>query len=392
MRTRFVGLAAVALVAMTATPALAGPANVTVRVEGDTDTLVARTTLTTTTATVNKDGMTGHDCPGTSAAGALQQATSGDWSGPWFDGFGYSVVTIRGETHEFGGDPVFWGFFVNDVFSTSAGVCGAELQTGDLVLLAPIAEQSGASYAVLSLGDVPATVAPGQPFTVAVSRTTTESSGNVAREAVAGATVSGAGASVTTAADGTARITLGLRGPAVLRATHAGDIRSASEPVCVTDGADGACGTSTANVAGSGCVTTGDDGACGTTDRRAPRGKILSIREGHRYAKGKGPRTLSGIVAPDPSGLAAVRLRLTRDDGGRCATFDGSSERFATLKRCGAARGKWFDAGDREAWSYLLPARLGRGRYVLDVQARDRAGNVDTLLQRTRTRVVFRVS
>ena len=139
-------------------------------------------------------------------------------------------------------------------------------------------------------------------------------------------------------------------------------------------------------------MTTGDDGACGTKDRRAPRGKIVSIREGQRFGRGKGPRTLSGIVAPDPSGLAAVRLRLTRNDGGRCATFDGRSERFATLKRCGATRGRWFNAGDREAWSYLLPARLGRGRYVLDVQARDRAGNVDTLLQRTRTRVVFHVS
>jgi hypothetical protein len=236
-------------------------------------------------------------------------------------------------------------------------------------------------------------VAPGQPFTVAVSRTTTNSSsGNVTREAVANATVSGAGASVSTTTDGTAQITLGARGPAVLRATHYGDIRSATEAVCVTDGTDGACGSPVASAGASTCLTTGDDGACGTRDRRPPLGKILSIREGQRFGGGRGPRTLSGIVAPDPSGLAAVRLRLTRNDGGRCATFDGRTERFATLKRCGAAHGKWFNVGDREAWSYLLPARLGRGRYVLDVQARDRAGNVDTLLQRTRTRVVFLVS
>jgi hypothetical protein len=388
MTRRFIGIAVfLVLAALAATPALAAPANVTVRVEGAADTLVARTALTTTNATVNKDGTAGHDCTGTSAAGALQQATGGDWSGPWFDGFGYSVATIRGETHEFGGDPVFWGFFVNDVLS-SAGLCGAELQTGDQVLLAPISEQLGASYAVLSLGGVPATVAPGQPFKVTVTRTTTDAANNVTRDAVADATVSGAGTSVTTAADGTAQITLGVRGAVVLRATHGGDIRSASEPVCVTDGADGACGTAVA----AACLTTGDDGACGTIDRRAPRGKIISIREGQRFGRGKGPRTLSGVVAADPSGLAGVRLRLTRNDSGRCATFDGRSERFAALKRCGAGRGKWFSAGDREAWSYLLPARLGRGRYVLDVQARDRAGNIDALLQRTRTRVVFRVS
>ena len=297
--------------------------------------------------------------------------------------------TIKGESHATS-DPEFWGLFLNDQLSAT-GLCGAELQAGDQVLLAPIAV-TGSSFSVLRVAGVPGTVTPGGVFSVTVTRTTSDFNGNVTHEPVAGATVAGGGASATTASDGRAELTLTARGPAAVRASHAGDIRSASEPVCVTDGADGACGTSTANVAGSACVTTGDDGACGTKDRRAPRGKIVSIRDGQRFGRGKGPRTLSGIVAPDPSGLAAVRLRLTRNDGGRCATFDGRSERFATLKRCGATRGRWFNAGDREAWSYLLPARLGRGRYVLDVQARDRAGNVDTLLQRTRTRVVFHVS
>jgi len=290
--------------------------------------------------------------------------------------------------HAFGGDPEFWGFFVNDVFS-QAGLCGAELQTGDQVLLAPVSEQLGAKYGVLSLTGVPATVRPSQPFSVTVTRTVSEaSSTNTAREPVAGATVSGGGATATTAADGTAQLTLGARGAAGLRASHTGDIRSATEPVCVTDGSDGACGSSAA----SACVTSGDDGLCGTKDRRAPRGKIASIREGQRFGRGKGPRSLKGTVTADPSGIADVRLRLTRNDDGRCQTFDGRSERLVSLKRCGAKRGKWFSAGDREQWSYLLPARLGPGRYVLDLQARDRAGNVDSLLQRTRTRVVFTVS
>jgi hypothetical protein len=389
MRRRCIGLAVMALaVALTAGPAAAaGPANVSVRVEGLADTLVARTPVTTTTATVNKDGVAGHDCTGTSASGALQQATSGDWSGPWFDGFGYSVAVIRGESHPFGGDPVFWGFFVNDVLS-QAGLCGAELQAGDEVLLAPVSEQLGASYTVLRLAGVPATARPGQAFMVTVTRTTTDAANNVARQPVAGATVSGGGATATTGADGTAALTLSTRGPTALRATHADDVRSASEPVCVTDGSDGACGSSALST----CVTTGDDGNCGTRDRRAPRGKIVSIREGQRFGKGKGPRALAGSVTADPSGIAAVRLRLTRNDHGRCATFDGRSERMTKLARCGAKRGKWFSAGDREQWSYLLPARLGRGRYVLDLQVSDRAGNVDTLLQRTRTRVVFTVS
>jgi hypothetical protein len=390
MSRRCIGLVAViGAIAATAAPATAaGPANVTVRVEGLADTLVPRTALTTTSTTVNKDGVAGDDCTGTSAAGALQQATGGDWSGPWFAGFGYSVEIVRGESHPFGGDPQFWGFFVNDALSQT-GLCGAELQTGDQVLLAPISETLGASYTVLSLGGVPAIAKPGVPFTVTVSRTTTDSSNNVTRQPVPGATVSGGGATAATGADGTAQVTLGARGPASLRATHGDDVRSASEPVCVTDGGDGACGSTSA---ASACATTGDDGNCGTKDRRAPRGKIVSIAEGQHFGKGRGPRGLRGTATPDPSGIADVRLRLTRNDHGRCQTFDGRSARLVALKRCGAKRGKWFSAGDREQWSYLLPTRLGPGRYVLDVQVRDRAGNVDTLLQRTRTRVVFTVS
>jgi len=384
MRRRSLGLAAV-IFAFAATPALAAPSPVTVRVEGASDTLIPRTALTTTTATVNKDGVAGHDCTGTSAAGALEQASGGDWSGAWSAGLGYSVNAVKGETHTFGSGQ-FWGFFVNDALAAS-GLCGVELQTGDSVLLAPIAE-TATSFGVLGVSGVPATATLGQPLTVKVTRTTSDFTGTVTRDAVAGATVSGGGASATTAADGTAQIVLGTRGPTTLRATDSSDIRSASEPVCVTDGSDGACGGSAA----SACATTGDDGLCGTKDKRAPRGRIASITEGQRFGKGKGPRTLSGTVAADPSGIADIRLRLTRNDHGRCQTFDGKKERFIAMKRCGAKRGKWFSAGDRQQWSYLLPSRLSSGRYVLDVEARDRAGNVDTLLQRTRTRVVFFVS
>jgi hypothetical protein len=388
MRRRCISLAAVVLATAAAPAALAaGPASVTVRVEGDADTLVARTALTTTSAPVNKDGVAGHDCTGTSAAGAIEQATGRGWSGTYSAGLGYSVGSVKGESHAFGSGE-FWGFFLNDQLASN-GICGIELQAGDNVLLAPIAE-SGTSFGVLSLSGLSTTVRPGQPFTVKVTRTTSDFNGAVTRAPVTAATVSGAGVTVSTAADGTAQLTLAIRGPASLRATHAGDIRSASEPVCVTDGTDGACGSPTS--AASACATSGDDGNCGTKDRRAPRGKLLSITEGQRFRKGKGPRKLSGVVSADPSGIAAVRLRLTRNDHGHCQTFDGRRAQMVALSRCGAKRGKWFSAGDREEWSYLLPARLGPGRYVLDLQVADRAGNVDTLLQRTRTRVVFTVS
>ena len=47
-----------------------------------------------------------------------------------------------------------------------------------------------------------------------------------------------------------------------------------------------------------------------------------------------------------------------------------------------------FSIGDRADWSYLLPKRLGKGRYVLDVIAVDKLGNRDALA-RGRNRVVF---
>jgi hypothetical protein len=393
MSRRSLGLLAVlAAVAATslAVPALAaGPAAVTVRVEGDGATLVPRTALTTTATPVSKDGDPSHNCTGTSAAGALEQATGGDWSGPYYSGLGYSVDRIRGELHDFGGDPEYWGLFVDDVLSQT-GLCDTELQAGQRVLFAPIPESCPSTLGVLAVSGVPSTVAPGEPFTVTVSRTRNDCDAGfnytAAREPAAGVAIGGA----TTAADGTARITLSDRGPAGLRATGASsDVRSATEPTCVTDGSDGACGTAAPLT----CATTGDDGLCGTRDRRAPRGKITSIREHQRFARGRGPRTLAGVVAPDPSGIASVRLRLTRTAAHRrCSTFDGASERFVRMARCGAARGRLFRATASEGWSYLLPARLPAGRYVLDVRAADRAGNADTLLQRTRTRVVFTVA
>ena len=49
-----------------------------------------------------------------------------------------------------------------------------------------------------------------------------------------------------------------------------------------------------------------------------------------------------------------------------------------------------FSIGDRQDWSYLLPERLGKGRYVLDVIAIDKLGTRDSIT-RGRNRVVFHV-
>jgi hypothetical protein len=373
----FLGLVA-AVLAVAVWPAFAAAApTVTVRVEGQNATLLPPTTVTLGAADITMaDGST---CHGNTAAAALDKATGGNWDRLPF------TSTILGESHMFTtGVNDYWAEWVSN--HVGNGICNDALNEGDELLM--LVDFSDANFNPtvfpLVLGGAPAKVAPGASFTVSVMQYRGSAPGSGTAEPAAGVTVGNA----TTGADGKATLSLTGTGQQTLRAVR-GTARSAPISVCVTTGSDGACGTTVAPAA---CKTTGDDGNCGTKDKRAPRGKIESIREGQHFGKGKGPRALKGIVTPDPSGIADVRLRLTRNDHGQCQTFDGRSERLVRLKRCGAKRGKWFSAGDREQWSYLLPSRLGQGRWVLDLQARDKAGNVDTLLQRTRTRVVFTVS
>jgi hypothetical protein len=168
-----------------------------------------------------------------------------------------------------------------------------------------------------------------------------------------------------------------------LRATHDGNIRSATEPVCVHDGDDGSCGTTKPTEPPPPC-------ACPAGGDHTPTyGFIKSIREHQHFRKGHGPRDLQGTSDPDPSGLKDVQLRLTKRAGDSCSTFSGTRLRFVHMKRCGARRGTWFSIGSKADWSYLLPKALGRGRYVLDLKTIDGAGNADDQLARTRNRVVF---
>ncbi len=98
---------------------------------------------------------------------------------------------------------------------------------------------------------------------------------------------------------------------------------------------------------------------------------------------GRGPRELSGSVSADPSGLWAVKIRLTRRLGKTCWYFSGSREQFVK-RTCGKKYA--FKVGDRQDWSYLLPARLPRGRYVLETYAIDNVFNKGAISQ-----VAFRV-
>jgi hypothetical protein len=330
--------------------------------------------VTTSTAPVSKPGQETCDNSGTSALGALDVATGHDWDGTFNTTYrSWEVKTIRGETHTAPSGATsgtYWAFWLNDKYATS-GLCDAQLQTGDQVLLFPDCFGAGCtSPTPLKVSGVPATAAPGQSATVKVEEMVVDQSSwpyTTSAEPAAGATVTAGGRTATTGADGIAAVTFAGSGPQTVQATKPQHVRTAAEPVCVTTGSDGACGTT----APKPCATSGADGLCGTTDRTAPAVALSGLR--HRYARRRAPRTLSGTVTPDPSGIGDVRLRLKRRDGRRCEGYDARRERFARVS-CWH-NGAWFSAGDRERWSYLLPARLGRGRYTLDVFALDRAGN-----------------
>ena len=362
-----------ALLGALAGPALAaGPADVTVRVEGAAATLVPRTAVRTDTTAINKDGNPAHACSGTGAAGALEKATGGNWSGPWFDGLGYAVNTIRGETHAFPA-PEYFSLWINHR-SASEGVCGttAELQPGDDVLffvdrcVADPVTFLCTNPPVLPLGlKAPGNVAPSAPFTVSV----VEYAASGTPSPVAGATVTGGAEPVTTDAAGNAVVTANAQEPFSLRATKANRAPSASELVC---------------------VSSGTDGRCGSADRESASATITGIREGRRFTRANAPRRLTARIEADTSGLQVVKLRLTRRVGPRCWYFSTKSERFRRAP-CGVNRAPWAAIGDRQEVDYLLPEPLPRGRYVLDVNAVDKAGNRDDARRRGGNRIVFHV-
>jgi hypothetical protein len=359
---RFVpgALAGFAAAMLLAAPALAAPGNVAVRIEGDAQTLLPRTVVTTTTAAVGKPGQP--TCEGTSALGALDRATGGDWSGPYDTGFQtYSLEALKGERHD-GATSSYWAFWINYTYA-SASVCLQQVQEGDDLLFVPECYATGCTPASpLRVSGVPATIAPGGTVTVRVDAYSppvfpaTETTSAPAE----GATVAFGDSTATTGADGTATLTFSGSGAKTVQATKPGHVRSATQSTCVTTGSDGACGSQLPT------------GPAQVKDETAPVASFSGLAKGKVFKRKRAPRTLRGTVSADPSGIKSVRLSIVRKRGGRCWAFDGAGERF-TPHRCGGSRS--FRIGDRAEWSYLLPRRLPRGRYTIRVIAIDNAGN-----------------
>lgn len=365
------GMVAAVLALACAAPA-AGATNVTVRVEGRTATLLPETVVN-----VDGSGVPGVGCPN-SAAEALDKATNGNWARGTF------TDTILGEQLVYSAeDPVYWGQWHNGVYGN--GLCQDTVtEGGEVLLIADAADPVTYAPTVLPtyISGVPAAgITLGQSFTVKVEQVTTDGNpGNGTRGPLAGATVTAGPVSAVTAADGTATLTPTTEGTFDVRAVK-GKQRS---PVRRLPVGAAAIAQVQAVAAGLPCATTGSDGLCGTRDRLAPLLRLAGIKDRQVFPAGKGPRRLSGTIA-DASGVLMVKLRIHRRLGKKCSYFSGRQEKFRPI-RCGVKNAKWFKIGNRADWSYLLPSKLPKGQYVVDVNAIDKAYNRDDRRERGRNR------
>ena len=107
-----------------------GP-QVVVEVKSTSKTLLKPTKTRGENGWVTKGGTPQGKCPGDSAAGALDSATNGRWTGKYYASVqGIFVTSILGVKPP-GKD--FWGFFVNGKASNS-GICGVKLASGQHLL------------------------------------------------------------------------------------------------------------------------------------------------------------------------------------------------------------------------------------------------------------------
>jgi hypothetical protein len=107
-----------------------GPA-VTVQIKTPHRTLLKPTAEHGEKGWITKGGTPRGKCPGASAAGALDRATHGKWTGKYYSSVGGIFVTSILGVKPTGSD--FWSIFVNGR-SASTGICGVKLHSREKLL------------------------------------------------------------------------------------------------------------------------------------------------------------------------------------------------------------------------------------------------------------------
>jgi hypothetical protein len=320
--------------------ALAGtPASVTVRIEGLTETKLPSTLVTTTATPVVKDGIEADSCPGTSALGALQVATAGNWSGPWEAKENqYAIFTVEGETHEFEASSsanYYWSFWLDNKEAT-VGACDAELQSADQVLFFPACYGAACPTpepTPLAI-EAPATANAGEAVNVTVKQYNAKGEASPA----VGATVGGGGAGAVTDSQGHATLTFFGDATDTLRVSGAPEGTPAvrtETTICIHEGNDGTCGTQAAKVATPPAPGSSNTSPQPVTSYKALVADVGSVHEGHLYSRHNSPRVLSGKVTSSAP-ITSISIRLRRSYKGHCWAYNGARERLQRV-RCGRA-------------------------------------------------------
>jgi len=216
-------VAAAATAALVAVPAALAasstPATVTVRIEGQTKTLLAATTVKTAAGSITRGGAPAGKCPSTTAQGALQDATRGKWTGSWTKSYDeYYVTAILGDTEATA--KAYWAIYVNGKYATT-GACETALKSGDSVLFAVV---PGKGKTPLALGvTLPAKGVDGHQVTAKVVYYDAKGK----KHPLVGASVTLGGVTVTTKAGGvTAPIKLTGKGSETLKVSKSGCVRT----------------------------------------------------------------------------------------------------------------------------------------------------------------------
>jgi hypothetical protein len=243
----------------------------------------------------------------------------------------------------------------------------------------------------LVLAGVPATVVAGTPFTVQTKLVHTRAGnfpeiGEGTPTPQGGVTVSGGGASATSGENGNATVCFSKPGSYNMIARRPGDAPSAPVSVSVRGAAESACGVQLPSSSNIGGEPTAAPTRPPYTGPFALVPHLRAPLEGHVYARRHAPRLIAGAISAH-SAVSSVSLKLRRSYRGGCYAFDGTAAVFRHA-RCGQASA--FRVSSNALFSYFLPFALAPGRYVLDVEATDVAGN-HTLLARGTSRIVFSV-
>jgi hypothetical protein len=367
-----------------------------VRVVGlNGQTLLPQTQVTTSTASIPVGG---GSCSGTSAGGALYDAIQGNWeaksvsAGIEIDGVEALDFPALSEN-----PGIYWAFWLNNAYAEH-GACDEQIESNneDIVFVAQCyavgADCSTATapdHFLTSTAPSARVVNVGESVSMTIASLSTESGTNEP-SLPTGVLVSGASQSVVPGAGGVATVSFASAGTYTLQAQAPDSVPSDPFTVCVHNGNDGNCGTSSpsgsSTSTGSSTTSTSITAALPYKGPFALVAGVKGLTDGHVYPGGTAPRVLSGNVVAHTA-VSSVSLRLRREYRGRCSAFDGATERFRRA-RCGS--GAFFKVASNGVFSYQLPTALAPGRYVLDVEASDAAGN-RTTLARGSSRIVFYV-